>query len=429
MRSRTDLVAIFTTFLSFEDGQTSAWQAEPRLKRNLQRVLEKLEIPSIDATYLVTYWHQQYQPLATNLPRLHLFAYVQEPCYWAAHRLSQRIASSSTMALYSLSDCFQIAIVDFPKILAKFDSSRGASLATYAEIAFSSVIRDTLRQRRELDICSDWSLVRRISKKRLIEALAQQGFSATQIEHYSLAWFCFRELWVPEPHGQRSSSPPEGIWVAVAEAYRQVKSIGQPDASPAQLEQWLQQTGKLLRNYLYPQASSLNETLPGFEGRERLDSLVDSVFASSDRSVSDDDSPLGQLIAQEEQQLAQSQQLQIQAVLDRGLQSLKPDWQTALQLYYQQNRTQTQIAQQMNCSQPSVARYLIKGREALLVTLVGWAKTELNIVPNPEHIGEHSEALEEWLQLYYGRMGANPGAVNAGETSPSPLPDALLASR
>jgi RNA polymerase sigma factor (sigma-70 family) len=416
MRPRTDLAAIFTTFLSFEERQASTWQAEPRLKHNFQRVLAQPTSPPIEATSLAIYWHQQYQPLATNLPRLHLFAYVQESCYWAAHRLNQRIGSSSAMSLYTLSDCFQIAIVDFPKILTKFDSSRGASLATYAELAFSSVIRDTLKQRRELEICSDWSLVRKISKKRLIEALAQQGFSATQVQQYSLAWLCFRELWVPEPQGQRSSSPPEGLWVAVAAAYRQAKSIDQPEASPAQLEQWLQQAGKILRNYLYPQASSLNETVPGLEGRERLDGLASADFASSDRASGgansevngDDDSPLGQLIAQEDLQAAQQQQLQVQGVLQQGLLTLKPDWQTALGLYYQGNQTQTQIAQQMNCSQPSVARYLIKAREALLVTLVGWAKTELNIVPDPDRIGDHSEALEEWLQLYYGRMGTTP---------------------
>jgi RNA polymerase sigma factor (sigma-70 family) len=393
MRHRQDIDTIFTTFLSFEDHQATRWHDDPRLKRNLQRVLDQSQFQTTpSATDLSLYWYHQHQ---STLPRLHLFAYVQEACYWAAHRLCQRLSHAPSSSLYSLSDCFQIAIAEFPQILARFDASRRASLSTYAEVAFASAIRDTLKQRREVELCSDWSLLRKISKKRLSEALAHQGLPAQQIAQYSLAWLCFRELWVAEPQTARSSQPPAELWQSVAAAYRRAKPIDQPEVSPAQLEQWLLQASKLLRAYLYPPSSSLNEPMPGPDGREKLEGLA-----------SDEDSLLSQLIAADEQRSRQQQQAQVQAHLEQALQSLKPDWQAALQLYYQQHKTQSQIAQALQCSQPSVARYLTKGRAALLTALVRWANPDLGNLNNSapaNPIEDQSEALEEWLFYHYGR--------------------------
>jgi RNA polymerase sigma factor (sigma-70 family) len=420
MQHRKDIAIVFTTFLNFEESQAVSWITEPRLRRNLQRVLDQqaldpqvLDLQSlgpqppgksvpktaqpVSISMLAHYWYQTYRPIATDLPRLHLFAYVQESCYWAAYRLHQRLVNSTTTPLYLVSDCFQIAIAEFPKILLKFNPDRGASLSTYAEVAFSGVIRDTLKQRREAEICSDWSLVRKISKKRLIESLENHGLSALQIRHYGLAWMCFRELWVPDSPSPRSSDPPADIWIAVAAAYQQLKALDDPAVSPVQVEQWLLQSGKILRAYLYPQSSSLNEDIPGAEGLEKLRSLA-----------SQQESCLGNLIAEEELRLRQAQYIQLQQVLDQALQTLKPTWRMALQLYYQQSQTQTQIARQMSCSQPSIVRYLVKGREALLAALVVWAKTELNNGPNPDRIGEQSDSLEEWLQVHYGRLGRSP---------------------
>jgi RNA polymerase sigma factor (sigma-70 family) len=397
MRPRKDLAEIFTTFLSFEAYQASTWQTEPRLKRNLHKTLEQYQsaFPSpISATILATHWHQNWRPVPTDLPRLHLFAYVQEPCYWAAYRLCQRMASSSAMFLYTVPDCFQIAIAEFPKILLKFDPNRGANLGTYAEMAFSGVLKDTLKKRGEAEVCSDWALLRKISKKRFLEALASEGLAPEVIQHYSLAWMCLRELWVPEPQQQRLSAPPATIWTAIAAAYRQVKPLDGPEVSPTQLEQWLQKAGRMVRVYLYPQPSSLNERVPGMEGREKLDTLASN----------EDDSLLTQVIVQEEDRSRHQDYSQMQQALQAALQGLKPDWQNALYLYYQENQTQSQIAQRLQCSQPSVARYLIKARAALLTALTQWATAKLNSPPTPDRIKVQSEALEEWLQLRYGQL-------------------------
>ncbi len=420
MRPRKDLVEIFTTFLSFEEHQTVTWQAEPRLKRNLQRTLEQSQsaLPSpISATMLTAYWCQIWQPVPTDLPRLHLFAYVQESCYWAVYRLYQRLTNTSALTLYTLPDCFQIAIAEFPKILARFEPSRGANLGTYSEMAFSGILKDQLIQRGAAEICSDWALLRKVSKKRLIEALQSNGFSPEVIQQYSLAWICFRELWVPEQYQQRSSHPPATIWDSVALAYHQVKDLNLPDVSPGQLEQWLQQASKILRAYLYPQINSLNEPLPGTEGRERLDSIVASgVGGAVSHEIgsevgSEDESLLGQVILAEDLAARHQDYLQLQQILQEALATLKPEWQTSLRLYYQHNQTQSQIAQQLQCSQPSVARYLIKARDSLLAALVTALATGASGYPNkpptPDRIREQSEALEQWLQVYYGRLAVS----------------------
>ncbi len=56
-----------------------------------------------------------------------------------------------------------------------------------------SIIKDTLRQRQEADICTDWALLHKLSRKRLLESLQNAGFKSPTIESYILAWECFQE--------------------------------------------------------------------------------------------------------------------------------------------------------------------------------------------------------------------------------------------
>ncbi len=233
------------------------------------------------------YWYKQYRQQIQSsspatpspvTPSQHLLAYVQESCYWASYRFHQKMAQFVTVSYQTLADYFQIAQSQFPKVLAGFSPDRGANLETYAELAFTHRLKDAVRQQKALDVCSDWSLLRRTSRKRLQETFNQQSLSPSLQQRYLWAWLCFREGWVigPGPGGtKRQVAPAPEDWQAIAQAYNQTQSPEQPRATPQQLEQWLAQTARWLRNYLYPPVQSLNQMQFGEEGEERLERVAD----------------------------------------------------------------------------------------------------------------------------------------------------------
>ena len=131
-------------------------------------------------SFWALYWHQIWQQQPQGLAREHLAAYLQEVCFWAATKTISGFSSSQ----YTVPDCFQVAISKIDKVLKGFDRERGFNLKSYASITFGNLIRELLRQKKEIDICSDWSLLRKLSQKRMGEALANAGLEQNTIEQY-----------------------------------------------------------------------------------------------------------------------------------------------------------------------------------------------------------------------------------------------------
>ncbi|MFM7426446.1 MAG: sigma-70 family RNA polymerase sigma factor, partial [Elainella sp.] len=311
----------------------------------------------------------------------------QEPCYWSAQQTSRRF----TDLQYRLPDCFQIAIAEVATVLKGFNPERGASLKTYAGIAFASLLRDALRQRQVVDLSTDWALLRRVSKKRLLEALHQAGVAETLLPQYRLAWSCFQARYLPKAPGEKLPKPDAAFWETVAQLYRQET----PNAAvtAATLEKWLTQTGQWLRAYLYPPVGSLNApkftAASGEEVGEVQDSLTDS---SADL--------LSNLVAEEDQTERSQQRQQLSQVLQQAITQLDPQSQEILRLYYQQGQTQQQIMAELALSQSSVSRRLSKTRETLLSAVVQWSQS-VNIPTTPALIKTMSRALDEWLSAQY----------------------------
>jgi RNA polymerase sigma factor (sigma-70 family) len=130
------------------------------------------------------YWHKRWLDSPESLAHLHLSAYLQEVCYWSA----RKAAASFGGVQYKLSDFFQLAIAQVNRVLEKFNPDRGSTLKTYASATFSSMIRDALRQQKEISISTDWALLRQLSQKRLVESLQTTGLSSETIDRYKLAW-------------------------------------------------------------------------------------------------------------------------------------------------------------------------------------------------------------------------------------------------
>ena len=406
MHLRHEIVELFSTFLQFETDHFSRWVTDLRLRRSMQRRVEdysKNESASISASlsleqFWALYWYQCWQTQANDLAEGHLAAYLQGPCYWAA----QRIVRQFTNVQFGVSDYCQMAIAEIRTILKGFKPDRGASLKTFANIAFPRLLKDQLRQRQEANLCSSLGLLRRVSKKRLLEAFTQVGLSPAAIAQYQLAWMCFNALYVQIQTGTNQlPAVDRALWNALAHLYNaerrnQLAAAG-ADCNPETIERWLNQCSIWVRAYLYPAIESLNLPKAGLEsGGERQDDLSDPLQKSL----------LTEWVIQEDEQARQEQRSQICSAIVGALEQLNAQSQELLRLYYQQGQTQQQIMQQLQMSQATVSRRLTKAREALLLALVEWSQQKLNNSPTPNLIKEMSAALEEWLGVHYG--GPNP---------------------
>lgn len=395
MRPRQSIIDLFSTFIQFNADRFSGWITEPKLRRNMENCTTQFPKSENEENFWVLYWYKLCQSESNNLSKLHLTAYLQEPCYGAAYKTSNNFGSTQ----YTLSDCFQIAIANIDTVLKGYNPTQGFPLKNYASAIFSSTIRNLLRDRLEVNITSTWSLLRRLSQKRLVESLQLAGLYEEKIASYVLAWKCFQTIYVPtQATGTRQlPAPDKATWDAIAFLYNQQRITQlQPEATsvnPEILEKWLTTCAKAARNYLYPTFVSLNTPKPGEDADEFLDSLPESGTESL----------LTEIIAQEEQQNRSAQLSQMNAVLTAAIAELDQEAQTILQSYHGQGLTQQQIAKQLDIKQYTVSRRLTKTRESLLLTLGRWTKETLHISPTSDVLKDISIALSGWLDVYYNQ--------------------------
>ncbi|AUT03999.1 group 3/4 sigma-70 RNA polymerase sigma factor [Nostoc sp. CENA543] len=386
MQPRQSIIEIFSTFVQFDADRFSRWAAESRLRRSIQSCLE--QTPKETSEYFwALYWYKFWQvPETQPLAKQHLTAYLQEPCYWT----SQKTAASFTSTQYKLSDCFQVAIAQVDRVLKGFNPSQSSTLKNYASIIFGSAIRETLRQRQEVDICTDWGLLRKISQKRLEESLQNAGLSLSKIRGYIQAWNCFKTLYVPTKaaNSRQLSRPDDATWKAIAQAYNAQNT---PSVSPKTVEEWLLYAAKAARKYLYPTPDSLNATKGGDDSSEILDNLPGT----------EQPSLMQEIIAQEEEQARNSQTTEVKQALIKAVSQLDSQLQEILLLYYGQKANQDAIAQQLDIKQYTVSRRLSKAKENLLRSLASWSQDTLHISLTPDILKSMSTLIEDWLQNYY----------------------------
>ncbi|QDZ40022.1 sigma-70 family RNA polymerase sigma factor [Euhalothece natronophila Z-M001] len=391
MYPRKDVVALFSTFLQFDQEQFRGWASDPRLHRSMEKSLAA--IAETSDQFWVQYWHKHWQDQSSPLARGHLSAYLQEPAYWAAYHITRSFSQLS----YSLADCFQIAIAELDTVIKGFNPDKNSSLKGYARAIFNSTIKGILRQRQETDICSDWGLLRKLSQKRVKEALEQQGFSSTEIAAYTLAWHCFNENYVPEP-GQKTRQlkrPEAETWSAIAQCYNNQARQNTPPMETVtqgeQLESWLLKIAKVARSYLYPTVSSTDQPISEGDNQTFADTLADANTPT----------PLTEIISAEEQKQREVQQGEMSLILKSAIAQLDSKQQALLDYYYHQGYTQTEIAKALNIKQYKVSRQLNKIRKTLLQNLAQWSEKTLHIQLSSNLLKEMSGVLEEWLTTHY----------------------------
>jgi RNA polymerase sigma factor (sigma-70 family) len=403
MRPRQTLIENFSTFLEFQSETAHRWIADPRLRRSIERCLADPEVAEERSAHTWSlYWYQVWQKQREtpdsptpdspkqppSLATAHLIAYLQESCYWSAHHIATHFKTNHTVA-----DFFQTAIAQTQKVLRCFDAKQGASLKTYAKYVFDGIIKNWLREHREIQSSSDWALLNNVSQKRLTDALEAYGSSREALARDVLAWSCFKELYAPQGStSAKLTKPDEQNWQAIATLYNRERLTRQvnTEANAAQIESWLLRCAKAIRLFQNPPQVSLNVTLSGeADGDERLDLL------------SDGGSLLTDLIDQEEAEANLAQRRQVGDVLSGAIAALDGTAQALLQAYYQQQLTQQQIAQKLGIKQYTVSRQLTRLRQGLLLTLAEWSQQTLHISLTPSVLDSMSHALEEWLTTHY----------------------------
>ena len=151
MRSRQDIIDIFSTYINFESDRFSGWLADPRLQVSMKKCLSKVSAQQTSKPFLALYWHQQWQAKSHRHAIAHLAAHLQEAAYWAAYTFASRFE----LKQFSLADCFQVTFTQLDKALTSFNPARGTSLESFAKLFFKSTITNELRRAREINISSD----------------------------------------------------------------------------------------------------------------------------------------------------------------------------------------------------------------------------------------------------------------------------------
>ncbi len=396
MRSRQGITELFTTFLQFDADRAIGWASDGRLRRNITNCQQKLSQPESEA-FWVSYWYKEWQSKTQNLASGHLTAYLQEVCYWAANKTATHFSSGQ----YTLSDCFQAIATKTDKVLQGFKPNMGFNLKNYASAIFSSELKELLRQQKEVDISTDWRLLRKVTQKRLIESLENAGLNPQIVERYVLVWKSYQALYAPrkEKGTRKLSRPDDAVWQSIAQLYNKERhqlSQSGPECKGETAEKCLVACAKAVRAYLYPNMTSLNATT-GDNGGEFQDILPQLR----------QDSLLSEIEAQEEITERKSQQSKISDVLVAAIGELDEQGQNIIKLYYQGELNQSQIAKQLGVKQYTISRKLSKCKDTLLVKLATWTKESMHISLDSSVLDYMSTVLEEWLQNYYKPQESN----------------------
>jgi RNA polymerase sigma factor (sigma-70 family) len=384
MRPRDRLIELFSTFALLEDDRFCRWIDDPRLQRSIQKQLTST--PEEQADHLAIYWHRHYtkHPLAPS----HLTAYLQEVCFWIAKEMTQRLQSPQ----YTLADYFQITNSEIPKVFKSFSPDRGSSFKTYAKLILTNTLKDLLRQRQAADVCSDWSLLRKVSKKRIGEVLLHRGVVEPETAQYQFALFCFKTLYIPPDSNSQKLPPPDPrLWQAICELYNSKRQdqLAMPGVAltPAQIEVRVTKLAQWTRAYLYPAIDSLNRSKPEPGTGEIQDDLTDTA----------NESLLDAAIEREEIDRRITQQSALQTILTQALASLKPELQEIIQLFYRDGLSQQELSNRLQLSQPTISRRIKQAESQLLAALLAWIESQLNKIPDPNELKTISVTLKEWL--------------------------------
>ncbi|MDJ1168959.1 hypothetical protein PMG71_05930 [Roseofilum sp. BLCC_M154] len=377
MKSRKDTVELFSTFLQIDDQYDRigpGWHKSPRLAKSMTQKVEKE--PGMHKEYWAQYWLRasMVEAPVNRLAREHLAAYLEETCCRTAWKVSQQYSERKV-------DVFQMArmVVLNPVKLFKSYDYKSSGVKTYAQFPLESAVREQLRcNGMELDKYSWPALLRRITKKKLKEALSKADVKEPTFSRCLQAWQCFREQYVPrKADGRKQLQPPDRQELdQIASHYHQ--RYPSEDFTP---------DGAMIQTLLDLAVQAIRESF-----NTKIVALEDSVFEPA--SVSE---PSLEEVEEAEEETERFRQ--IGAVLSRKFDEFVVADRRLLKLWYGLGMTQSDLALIFSFEQQyQVSRKKDKLKKVLLKSLAQWSQETLKVTITSNQLSETANILDIWLE-------------------------------
>lgn len=406
MKKRETLLEKFCCFLVLRQNRTE-WNCDRRLRRNMESY-GPID-PNVESEeYWSLFFHQQYQNHGSknHLFRGHLYAYLQEPCYWAAAEIYQKYQAKLD---YQIEDYFNEGILGFEAILADFKPLFSTRFDNFANQRIKYRLIDRIRQISQAFGHNTWSLLLNSTGARLSQALRARGLVGETLENYLLAWDYYKEIYAQakiKTDGKIQEPSPE-IWQKIAAAYNS-DSHSTIKINSATITRWLKDAGQAIFDYLFPQGKTISLQQPFGDGESsRREEMIEDTLH---------DTPWQQLEAAENFRESQQNHQKILAWLRAEISQicqqpqqakLHPQIQLILEMTYGLGLGQVAIAAKITeittvvIKQYQVSRELDKVYRHLAKKFLPWASENLHI-PSQSHDREViSKAIEPWLTYYY----------------------------
>jgi RNA polymerase sigma factor (sigma-70 family) len=406
MERRHNLVTQFSTFIHWENNRFHGWHSHSRLHRSMVNQLE--QDPSLQNTqYWTMFWHQQWllhnkqdTPSRTDMSQQHLYAYLQEPCYFSSIKIWNNYKHRIP---YTVADLFNFGFAYVNQILMKFDPVQAPNIGAFSCNKFRNRILDELRQQDKTIGYTIWNLLLRASVHKMEEALlAHRSVTEDSLELHLNAWEVYKKIYTPvrTVQNRKIQEPSAEIWEHIAIAY--CKNYSQIETQESIKKKLIFCADALLK-YSSLNCISLNEPKYKNGNSELIESseILDYDHLIHHIEIENQDD------IQEHFQLIYKYFSKKLNGLDITKYRLNVSTQKILELYYGQELKQVQIAEQLGINQSTVARTISKVKEILASQLIDWSKTHLEALTKLTDVETVGDGLEQWFQEYYQQNAGN----------------------
>ncbi|BAY23138.1 hypothetical protein NIES2100_29020 [Calothrix sp. NIES-2100] len=406
----------FTLPLLKEDAKGQKfifWQVDQKLQQYINSIVSQK--PNISKPELVKIIFQNFQKYPEDkLNRRVWIAFLARFSYRAAFQIRTNIIKISTRVSLDydslFQDVFQMALTSaLPPEKCLGNLVKDTEFEELALNIWYFKLEKYLRKRIEGLLCdklreiegfrtfqrSDLGLASRVTKTRAIAVLKRLGLNEVTISHHTLAWQCFQEA--KDAGIINISSPQPQAFEAIFQRYHQFAQK-LPKLSPNNqavdgtvIQQWLQEIGRAIRNYIDFSQVSLDE--PISQDSETL-TWVDL--------IPDEDSiiPKDTISRNEIEDLVK----ELREFIYHKIDSLKAEEQRIPLFMHGLDLSQEKIGIELAANQSTVGRRYKKMLLELLSQLGTWVNASLKVDLNSEKLNELKIYLQEYLDVFYHNL-------------------------
>ncbi len=219
---RKDTIEKFSTFLVLinQESYLGKWHIDVKLRKNMERILDDNQI---EEEFLARSFLNTTKINQDKLCSLHLSAYLQEIGFYAAKKVFQRVGNITLGLTWQDYYGFAAEKIAQPELLlSKYNPNREVKIVTYAQNKLEGKIADSAYSSLGWRLCSDWGLLRKMSKKAGRKALEEiGGLMGKSLEQHLIIWQCFQVIYAPNnnKNSRKLSPPTETQYKKISEQY------------------------------------------------------------------------------------------------------------------------------------------------------------------------------------------------------------------